>query len=264
MKNEQNCEKRFRSASRQKSMIGKVAMYCATVFWRQAIYTPISSSPTISSATPTGGYTHVPSHWSLGPMPVIRRTTRWWNPSRDFSNQGSETTSRTQTGVPLTPLTHRSPLSLSYPLTNFPRSSPSVPIFSTTSGGSFPPPSNRCRRTATFVPGTGTKRPPSAVSHILGRPSPPVPLSPKQQTYVSSSTSHSGTLLKLGAPNWWPPVGKTCHTGVTGGWVGSPPPWLLCCPEGAGRKSAPGGLSVRKLYLRIPPQSTSMDRTCKT
>ena len=47
-----------RSAAKHKSMIGWVAVYCATVFWWQEIYTPISSIPTISNADPIGGYTH--------------------------------------------------------------------------------------------------------------------------------------------------------------------------------------------------------------
>ena len=51
----------FSSTAKHKSMIGRVAIYCATVFWRRAIYTPISSSPTIPSAAPMVGYTHVPS-----------------------------------------------------------------------------------------------------------------------------------------------------------------------------------------------------------
>ena len=78
----------FRSATRHKSMIGRVAMYYATVFWWQETYTLISSRPAIASATPMGGYTHVPSSWFLGPMPAIGCTVRWHKPSRTFSIQG--------------------------------------------------------------------------------------------------------------------------------------------------------------------------------
>ena len=52
---------RFRSATSHKSMMGRVTMYCVTMFWRRAINTPISSSRTISRAAPMGGSTHVPS-----------------------------------------------------------------------------------------------------------------------------------------------------------------------------------------------------------
>ena len=50
----------FCSATRHKSMIGRVTIYCATLFWQREIYTPISSSPTVASAAPMGVYTHVP------------------------------------------------------------------------------------------------------------------------------------------------------------------------------------------------------------
>ena len=81
----------FRSSAKHKSMIGRVAIYCATMFWRRAIYTPISSNPTIVSATPMSRYTHVPSRWRLGPMPAIRRAAWWWNSARVFPYQGVST-----------------------------------------------------------------------------------------------------------------------------------------------------------------------------
>ena len=115
--------------------------------------------------------------------------------------RGSETMSRTQKEAPLTPLPHRTSPWLSYLLPPFPRASTSVPIFPAPSGGSVPPPANRRRRTKTFVPGNGTKRPPSAVFHMPGRTSPPVTPSPQQPTSVSSSTPHAGTLMKSGAPD---------------------------------------------------------------
>ena len=81
----------FRSAARNKYMIVWVAMYCATVFWWREIYALILSRPTIASAAPMGEYTHVPSRWFLGPMPVIRCTAQWWKPSRVFYRQGVST-----------------------------------------------------------------------------------------------------------------------------------------------------------------------------
>ena len=67
----------FRSATRHKFIIGLFTMYSATVFWRQAIYTPIASSPTIASADLMVGYTHVPYRLHLVPMPDIHCTSRW-------------------------------------------------------------------------------------------------------------------------------------------------------------------------------------------
>ena len=75
----------FRSTARHKSMIGWVAMYWVKVFWWREIYTPISSSATIASATPMGGYTHVPSHLRLGPMPVRHWIWVMWNRNEHIS-----------------------------------------------------------------------------------------------------------------------------------------------------------------------------------
>ena len=60
-------------------------MYCATMFCRRVIYTPISSSPTVSSASPMCGYTYDTFSWSSRPMLTILRTARWWKPARVFS-----------------------------------------------------------------------------------------------------------------------------------------------------------------------------------
>ena len=46
----------FFSSTRHKYMIGRVSTYRATLFWRQAIYIPISSIPTVTSSAPMGGY----------------------------------------------------------------------------------------------------------------------------------------------------------------------------------------------------------------
>ena len=79
---------RFLFAARHKPMIGQVIMYCTTMFWKRAIYTSISSSPTFSIAAPMGGYIHDPPHWCLGIMPAIRHTAHWWKPLRAFSSRG--------------------------------------------------------------------------------------------------------------------------------------------------------------------------------
>ena len=114
---------------------------------------------------------------------------------------GSETTSRTQTGAPLTPLPHRTSPRLSYLLPTFQRASPSILIFPAPSGGSVAPLANCRWRTTTFVPGNGTNRPLSEMSRMPERTSPPVPPSPQQPTSVYSSTPHAGTLTKSGAPD---------------------------------------------------------------
>ena len=88
---------RFFSASRHNYMKVQVAMYCATMFWRRAIYNPISSSTTIASATPMCGYTHVSFCWRLGPITTIHHAAWWWNPEGIYTTGGSEPTSRTKT-----------------------------------------------------------------------------------------------------------------------------------------------------------------------
>ena len=64
--------------------------------------------------------------------------------------------------------------------------------------------------------------------------------------------------LKSGAPYWVRPVGKKCHTGGNGGGIDSPTPGLLCCPEGVGGKSEPGGLSMMTLTPGTTPQGIPM------
>ena len=74
-----------------KSMIGKVVIYCADMFWRREIYTPISSSPAVASDSTMGEYTHVPFSWCLGTMPAIPWTPQWWNLVRVFFSRGVTT-----------------------------------------------------------------------------------------------------------------------------------------------------------------------------
>ena len=114
---------------------------------------------------------------------------------------GSGPTYCTQTGAPLAPPPHRTSPSFSYPLPTFPIFLPAVPIFPTPSRGSVPPPANWRQWTTTLVPSTGTKRPPSAVSHTPRRPAPYDPPSPQPPTSFASSPSRSGTSLNLGAPD---------------------------------------------------------------
>ena len=119
-----------------------------------------------------------------GPCPSSAAPLGGETPRGNSPAGGSEPTSRTLTRALLAPLPHRTSPTFSYPLLPFPRSSPAVPIFHAPSGGSVPPSASRHWRTTTFVPGTGTKRPPSSVSHIPRRPSPPVPPSPQRPTSV--------------------------------------------------------------------------------
>ena len=134
----------FCSATRHNSMIGRVKMYCEIVFWRQSIYSPISSIPTIDSAAPMDLYTHVPSRLHLGPRPAIRRTTRCWKPSRVSPTRGSVPTSQTQIEAPLAPLPHKTSPPFFYLIPPFQKSSTVVHKFSVPSVGSVPPPSS-CR-----------------------------------------------------------------------------------------------------------------------
>ena len=68
------------STSKQSSIIGRVAMYCATIFWRLDIYVSISSKPTSCIASFNRGYYQVPSYQRRGCFPDILRATLWWKP----------------------------------------------------------------------------------------------------------------------------------------------------------------------------------------
>ena len=179
--------------------------------------------------------------------------------SRGLSPTGwSKPTSRTQTGAPLSPPPHKTSPPFSYLLPPFPISLPDVPIFPAPSAGSVPLTANILRRMKTLVPGTRKNILQSVVSHTLRRTSPYVPPYLQQPTSVASSPSRSVTFMKLGATDWGPLVGQTCHTGGTRGGVYSPPPGLLCCNEAVSEQISPVGLSVRTMSLRIPPQVTSI------
>ena len=183
---------RFRSAAKHKSMIGQVAIYCATVFWRRAIHTLISSSPDIASAAPMGEYTHVPYGQRLGPMPAIRCAAR---PSRAFSNRGVSThVLETNSSTTCTNATYNF---LAVLLSNIfcPKIYVSRPHSPAPSGGSVTPPANRRQWTTTFILSNRTKRPLSLVSYTLRRPAPSAPPSPQPETSFASSLSRAGTLL---------------------------------------------------------------------
>ena len=110
---------------------------------------------------------------------------------------GSLPTSQTKTGSSLALPQHRTSPPFSYPLPPFPISSPAVPILPDPSGGSVPPPANRCWWTTTLVPSTRTKIPLSEVSHTQRRPTPYASMSPQPPTYVDSYLSRASTLMKL-------------------------------------------------------------------
>ena len=150
----------FRSATIHNSMIGRGAMYCATVFWQRAIYIPISSSTTISSAAPKYRPDNVWGPCLPSTVPPVGET-----PLGNSTTGGSVPMSRTQTGAPIVPPPHITSPLFSYPLPPFPRSSSAVPILPAPSGGSVPPLANCCQWTTTFVPSTGKNIPPSVVYH---------------------------------------------------------------------------------------------------
>ena len=122
-------------ADRHNSMIGRVSMYCATVFWQWMIYTPIPYSPTVASAAPMGGYTHALFNRCLSPMPAIFRTAWWSNTAR---------TSLTQTRALLGPPPHRIFPPFSYLTLISPISLLSVPTFPAPISYSAPLLSSRC------------------------------------------------------------------------------------------------------------------------
>ena len=185
------------------------------------------------------------------------------NPRGPSPSGGSLPKSLTQTEAPLAPLPHKiSPL-FSYLLLPSPKASPVIPNLPAPALGSVPLPANRRWRMTTFVPSTWTKELTSVVSHTPIRPYPSVTPSPQQTSSVASSPTRADTLLMSGAPDWAPPVGQKCHTGVTGGGVDPPSPGLLCCPEGVVAQSTPVGLSVRMLSPVISSQGTLTKQGCK-
>ena len=213
----ESCTPGLRSAARYNTMIRKFAIYFVTVFCWWAIYTPILSSPTVTSAAPMGGYTYVLSHWCSCPMLVIRWTAQWWKLARDVSSRGFTTHVSDPKKSLFVPTPHKIYLASSYPPPLSPKSSPFVPTFPTPATYSAPLPDNHCQRMIKYVPSTWIKVLPSAASPTPRKPSPSVPPSSQQPTSAASSLTCADTYLRLGAPDLVPPVGQTCHTGDTGG-----------------------------------------------
>ena len=185
-----------RSSAKYKSMIGRASMYCVAVFWwwryiPQSI--PIPPFPALLQwvGAPTSYPADVWGPYLPSAVPPSGETPRW--PS---TTGGSLPTSRTQTGAPLAPPPHRTSPLFSYTLPPVPRYSSSVPIFTSTSGGYIPLPTNRRQWTTTFVPGIGMKRPLSAVYHTPRRLAPSITPSPRPETSFTSSLYRSSTLLR--------------------------------------------------------------------
>ena len=57
--------------------MGRLAMYCATVFCRLEIYVLIPSIPAALVAPPKVGYSHIPSILRRGIFSKIRRAKLW-------------------------------------------------------------------------------------------------------------------------------------------------------------------------------------------
>ena len=72
----------LRTASSQRSRIGRVAMYCATVFCLLRMYASTSSKPASRITSPKGEYYHQATGRHRGCRPVIRQANLCWNPPR--------------------------------------------------------------------------------------------------------------------------------------------------------------------------------------
>ena len=75
----------------QRSIIGRVAIYRATVFCLLVMYLPILSKPDSTIASYNGGYSHLPPPCLLGCLPVIRRVDLCWKLPRARSTLGVST-----------------------------------------------------------------------------------------------------------------------------------------------------------------------------
>ena len=125
----------FCSAAIHNSMIGRVTIF-SNVFWWQAIYTLISSSPTVSQWVDTT-MSHPVNVW--GPCLPSLVPPSGGNPQGTYPDRGSLPTSRTEIEAPRVPLPHKiSPL-FSYPLPPSPKASPVIPTLSAPAIGSVPP-----------------------------------------------------------------------------------------------------------------------------
>ena len=75
----------------QRSRIGRVAIYCATMFCLIVVYFPIPSKPASAIASSNGGYCQLPSPCLLGFLPASRHATLCWKPPRARSILGVST-----------------------------------------------------------------------------------------------------------------------------------------------------------------------------
>ena len=71
------------------SYIGRVVIYCETLFYFRVMYSPKRPSTAPKRASPIGGYTQLPLLWLWGTLPDIRRADWLWSLSRDLSMQGA-------------------------------------------------------------------------------------------------------------------------------------------------------------------------------
>ena len=69
----------------------RVAIYCATLFWRRLKYFSIVKNPAVSFAAATEVYLHVPSVFIGGSCSVSRLATWVWNTPRDLPMRGMNT-----------------------------------------------------------------------------------------------------------------------------------------------------------------------------
>ena len=74
--------------SSHRSRIGRVAMYCATVFCLFITYSPISLHPYSCIAVSSGGYYQLSSTFRFDCLPVILMDTMCWNPTRAWPMRG--------------------------------------------------------------------------------------------------------------------------------------------------------------------------------
>ena len=168
-------------------------MYFETVFWRQAIYTPIPYYTTVASTAPMGGYNHVLSSLNSSPMTAIHQNAWWWNPTRAFSSRGVTTHFSYPKKSPLAPPPHKIYLTSSYPTPVSPKYSPFVPTFPVPTANSDPLPANLRQMTKKCFPSTSINSVPSAASHTEIKSCSYVPLYSQQLTSVASSLTRANT-----------------------------------------------------------------------
>ena len=76
------------TVSSHSSIIVRLVIYCATLFFLFRTYSPISSSPASSIVVSSDGYSQLPSAWRFGFLQIIHLSTLCWNSPRDRPMQG--------------------------------------------------------------------------------------------------------------------------------------------------------------------------------